>query len=158
MDDTAQSKAQSDDQQGGTTPAQEVPQSGTQSWTQQSPSTQPVSLPHKELGPSRPTHDYGSVSLSEPEPYISEEVAEAGVEVTPDTYRPDIPSDVVKLGVTPAKAATPVVTTSTGKITLPLTQESAQTAKKTYSIRDSMRWLAELVLEQLKRVQEKVIN
>lgn len=161
MDDAAQSKAQSDDQQGGDdTSVQQVPlgTQGTQSGTQQSPSTAPVSLPHKELGSSRPTHDYGSISLSEPEPYLSEEVAEAGVEVTPDTYRPDIPPDAAKLGVTPAKAATPVVTTTTTKIVLPLTEETAMQAKKTFTIKDSMRWLAELVLEQLKRVHEKVLN
>ncbi len=156
MDDAAQSKAQSDDELGGSDPsAQLVPPYGG---TPPTPSTQPVSLLHKELGLSRPTQDYGSVSLSEPEPYISEEVAEAGVEVTPDTYRPDIPPDAAKLGVTPAKAATPVVTTSATKITLPLTEEKATLAKKTYSIKDSIRWLAELVLEQLKRAREKVIH
>jgi len=155
MDDSAQSKAQSDDQQGGDdTSAQQATQKGMQP----APGTEPVSLPHKELGPSRPTHDFGSVSLSEPEPYLSEEVAEAGVEVTPNTHTPDIPPDAAKLGVSPANAAMPVVATSTTKITLPLTEEKAVMAKKTYSIKDSMRWLAELIIEQLKRAHEKVIN
>ncbi len=165
MDDTAQLSTKPVNQQGGSDTLVQPVQSDVQQTPlpvggtpTQPAGREPVSLPHKELGPSRQTHDFGSVSLSEPEPYISEEVAEAGVEATPDTYKPDIPPDVAKLGVTPANAAKPVVATSTGKIVLPLTEEKAAMAKKTYSIKDSMRWLAELVLEQLKRVHEKIAH
>lgn len=151
MDDAAQSPKTQDDagQQGAS-----VQQTTHAPPVQQPQPTQPVSLPHKEFASGQATSDYELVAPSDQEPTLHPEVAEAGVEVAKNNHLPKIHPDAEKLGVALSKEATPVITAPSGKITLPLTEEKAKEAKK-LSTKFSIRWLAELVLEQLKRWQQK---
>lgn len=141
MDDAAQSSGQSQDAQTN------APQQGAIS--------QPVSLPHKEHAPAVGPVEYGAIQPSEVEPQIAPEVAEAGVEASPDPHTPAIHPVAKQAGMTHAKQHAPVSTTPGGRIQLPMTQVNAQQVKKTASVKDSIRWLAELVLEQFKRGETK---
>lgn len=118
------------------------------------PTHTPVSLPHKELAPSGQSVDHqADIRISAPEPELRPEVAEAGVSVT--THTPPVHADAAAAGLAPAKDAAPVVTTPTGSVQLPMTRGQARQAKEKYGIRFSIRWMAELVLEQFKRARQR---
>lgn len=154
MDDSAQSPTQDDTKQA----IPQDPADQVQPQTQPAQQPEPVSLPHKEFVPRTQVSEASSLEQSMVEPEIAPEVAEAGVEVTPVQHTPKIHPDAAKAGLSPAKEATPVITTPTGIIKLPMTEEEAKEVRKVYGIKDSMRWRAELVLEQLKKIYRKLVN
>ncbi len=155
MDDTAQSSKKQDDTRQQGVSIQQITQAPP---VQPSQPTQPVSLSHKEFAPAQATSEHEMVTPSDQKPTLHPEVAEAGVEVTPLQHTPKIHPDAAKAGLSLAKEATPVITTPTGIIKLPMTEEEAKKAKKAYGIKDSMRWRVELVLEQFKKAYRKLVN
>jgi hypothetical protein len=115
----------------------------------------PVSLPHREAGPG-----FGKMSEfitpTEAAPVLSLEVKAAGVEVAPDTEKPEIPAEVQQMGVQPAKAAVPVQPVTGSSVeyitNAPFSPEEAQKFEKSARASDSVRWLATFLLRQLKKV------
>lgn len=106
---------------------------------------QPVGSVQKETG-----HVSDFVKPTEHAPKISPELRKAGVEESPNHEVPKLSLEDKKAGLGLAKEHTPVVTQPTGSVKLPMTGQQAKLAlhKK---ISDSMRWLALLVLRQLKK-------
>lgn len=116
----------------------------------------PVGQPNKEFGPVA-TSDV--LKPTETAPVISPEVAEHGVEVVKSTETVPLTLEDQKHGVTHAKETMPVHTEPKGMVTLPLTQQQAvATLKTTKSVKESIAWLAVLVLKQLKRMHEKIMS
>lgn len=96
------------------------------------------------------------VQVSEQEPHLAPEVAEAGVEV--QQTHPQLTEVEQQVGVTYAAEATPVPTQPSGMVQLPMTQQEAEAVLKTKkSVRDSIRWLAALIIKQLKVSENKPI-
>lgn len=142
MDDAAQVQAKNNTQQVSAPPP--PPQHTTHA---------PVSLPHKEHAPSGQSADYAGVRVSVPEPELHPEVSGAGVTAAPP--HPVVHADAAVVGLVPAKDTVPVNTTPSSSIQLPMTRTQARQAKEKYSIKFSIRWMAELVLEQFKRARQK---
>lgn len=94
------------------------------------------------------------IKLSEVEPQLHPEVQEAGVEVVSDL--PKLTEEHEKLGVKLSKESAPAKTEPTGEVKLPMTQTQAKNLAKNSSISDSVRWLAEEVLRQIKVMHQKL--
>jgi hypothetical protein len=107
-----------------------------------------VSGPQKEYAPVR---NEPIVRPSIPEVAIAPEIKEHGVEQSPDPHTPTVSPPAKQAGVEVAKEATPPPVSPSGKVQLPMTVEQAQQLKKTKSWKDSIFWLAELVIEQGKK-------
>ncbi len=135
---------------------QNTPTPQVQNQTQQGPIVQqPISGPHKEMGPTieAPLAEYVAPSSpTELEPVLAPEVKEAGVESTPTKEVPHITEEHKKMGVTPPSETIPVsITQSSSSVTLPTYTQVQQTIKDT-PVEESARWLAVLhkfILERL---------
>lgn len=160
MDTTAQQKNTPPTQQGKTQPVQQPVQPASPAspggQPPQAPQT-PISTPHKEFAPATQPQEF--IKPSQPEVPVSKELQEYGVEQSKDTEQVQLSTEQKKVGLEAAKEATPVQTTPTGMVQLPplpITQDTALQVKKTRPVADSIRWLAELVLEQVKRAHKQV--
>lgn len=161
MTDTAQSSASS--ASGVTNTAQQsvqqVPKQQDESPTAntQTVPQQPIGTPHKEFAPIVGTvAEY--VTPTETEPVVSAELKEHGVEVSPGGKQPEIHPLAGEVGLVKAKESVSVPTDTTGMVQLPLAQADAFTIKKTRPVADSVRWLAELVLEQIKKAHKQLMK
>lgn len=119
--------------------------------TQQQPNT-PVSTPAKEVEPisadsAKPSANY--IEVSEKEPQIRPEVESAGVYKVSDKIKLD--QEARDAGLSEAKESTPVVTTPTGKIKLPMDGVEAKIQAKG-NPQDSSTWLGKLVLYILQKI------
>lgn len=135
----------------------------------------PISLPNKELGPSRIAVSTASVELrprpeededvssvgvtpvpSEALPELHPEVKEAGVEVSIEHHeKPHLTDEHKAVGIEHAPVNAPVSTQPTLNIVLPLPEQKAQeVARKDKNISDSILWLAFLVLKRLRVLRE----
>lgn len=117
----------------------------------------PVSVPGpgKELvhGPLAPVQEY--VMPSEPEPTIHPELKEYGVEASSDAEVIKLSASQQRVGIEAAKESVPVKTSPTGAVQFPLQGEEIVRIKKTRPVTESIRWLAELVLEELKKAYQQ---
>ena len=111
----------------------------------------PVGSINKETGP---VSDYVKVSESEPE--IHPEVAEAGVEAVSEE-KPPLTEEHFKIGVKEA-IPEPKIEPSTD-VHYPISQQQAsQTVKVNKNITNSILWMANSVIRQLKKVHGKVFK
>src|SRR5581483_8296125 len=112
---------------------------------QTGPVVTPVGSVQKETGPVKAATEF--VKPSESAPSVSPELAEMGVE-TKGEHPTLTPADL-QAGITHAKEATPVLTQPTSSVQYPM---NAQQAKRALHARvgDSIRWLALLILRQMK--------
>ena len=96
------------------------------------------------------TAEYITPSAEVQQVEISKEVAEAGVEAVVEQQ--PLPPAVQKIGVHLAKEATPVSTTPSGAVQLPVTLEEAQRiVKKKQNPVNSIVWLALLIVKQFRK-------
>ncbi len=114
---------------------------------------EPVGLPSKEGAPSVPMPEK-LVSPSVPEVEISSELhAETGAEAVSEI--PKLTPEDTQAGIVHAKESVPVLTAPAATIVLPMTQQQAQqTVKLHKKIKDSLFWLAMLVMRQW-QIEEK---
>lgn len=112
---------------------------------------QPVSGGNKEHAPITQRSEYLAPAPAESVPHIPQELSELGIEVSPDTDRPDIPPDATQAGVKPVKTATPVATAPQGVVTVPALEAQApftsqQTTQnlKSHKADESITWLSML--------------
>lgn len=112
----------------------------------------PVGSTQKETGPASNAAAAVSefVKPTEQAPRISPELQKAGVEHSPDTPVPKLTLEDRKAGLGLAKEHVPVITEPSGQVKLPMTQQQAKVAMHK-KVSDSVRWLAMLVLRQLKK-------
>lgn len=123
------------------------------------PPFMPIGSMHKEAGPSKiievPVSEI--ISPSESAPEISPEVEQAGVEVSKNVDVPDLTMHDKKAGLEHAPVIAPVPTQPSGAVQLPLTPEQAtETLKKQKNTKNSVTWLAESVLRQIKIMHGKI--
>lgn len=83
------------------------------------------------------------IQPSETEPYLDKEEKEAGVEKVSES--PQLSEDQKQAGIAYAKETTPVSTTPSSNIVLPMTEEEAIKIIKTTNAADSKHWLAVLI-------------
>lgn len=121
----------------------------------QPPQTQPVagSSPlQKErevIGLAKAKNSLSEViQASEIAPELSQEEKEAGVEAV--SHGQNLTTEHKEAGIYHAKESTPVSTSPSGMVSLPMTKQKAQSVLKTYKITDSIKWLAALILKLLK--------
>lgn len=117
----------------------------------------PISTPHKEFAPVAQPQEF--IKPSQPEVPVSPELQEHGVEQSKDTEQVQLSAEQKKAGIEAAKEATPLQTEPSGVVQLPplpISQDAAVQVKKTRPVADSIRWLAELVLEQVKRAHQQI--
>lgn len=101
----------------------------------------PAGSVNKEVGPiGSPVSEF--VKPSEVEPQIDKDIAELGVEAKKE--EPNI-TDEHKGIIEQAKQYTPVSSSPTGKVTLPMTEEEIADKLKTGQDDDSGKWLADLI-------------
>lgn len=106
----------------------------------------PVGSVNKEVGPVvSPVSE--SVKLSETEPRISQELKDLGIEAKKD--EPNI-TDEHRSFIDHAKQFTPVSSSSSGKITMPMSEEDISRQLKTGQNDDSGKWLAWLLKKVIK--------
>jgi len=121
------------------------------------PQSTPVSVPGpgKEQihVPLAPVQEY--VMPSEPEPIIHPELKEYGVEASSDAEDMKVNASQQRVGIEPAKESVPVSTSPTGAVQFPLQGEEIVQIRKTRPVTESIRWLAELVLEELKKAYQQ---
>ncbi len=164
MTDTAQSSASSTSGVTNTAqqsvqqvPKQQDDSSATSQQNTQTVLQQPIGTPHKEFAPIvGAVAEY--VTPTETEPVVRPELKEHGVEVSPSSKQPKIHPLAGEAGLAKAKESVPVPTDTTGMVQLPLAQTDAFTIKKTRPVADSVRWLAELVLEQIKKAHKQLMK
>jgi len=103
--------------------------------------TAPVGTPSKETGPiNTPISEF--MKPSEVEPQISKDLRELGVEAKKD--EPNIEAEQRQI-IDHAKQFTPVPASSSGKITLPMSEEEIASKLKVGQDDDSDKWLAGLL-------------
>lgn len=105
---------------------------------------QPISGPHKEMGPTveAPVVEYVSPAGHEVEPVLAPEVKEAGVESSPNIEKPQITEQQQKAGLQPAPEVTPVIASQqTNTIQLPYTYPQVQQKIKATKEDESAHWL-----------------
>ena len=108
------------------------------------PPVPPVSLPQKEIAPilsKDKTEEL--ITRSEEEPKILQEVRDAGVEAVSD--KPHLTKEDKLVGLDHAKESTPVKTSPSGNIKLPMTEKEALNIIKTTRKSDSRHWFAVLI-------------
>jgi hypothetical protein len=104
----------------------------------------------KEFAPV-PTVQHEGLRASEVEPELHPEVAEAGVEKVSEV--PKLTLEDQKAGIELAKETTPVPSQSPYGISLPIPPQQAVVIAKKGNVKDSIAWLATLLLRQLKIVR-----
>lgn len=123
------------------------------------PPGMPVSGGNKEQGPIGSMRtEYVAPAPAETVPQIPQELAELGIETSPDTDKPEVPPAAQQVGVQPVKTAIPVQTESQGTVVInqavptPLTYQQAVTTLKAHKADESISWLSMLskyILEKL---------
>jgi len=117
----------------------------------------PISVPSvsREGEPTGVARSEAGVSASVPEIEISPELhQETGVEAVHET--PQLTPADTQVGIQHAKESVPVSVASAGTITLPMTQQQAQqTVKSHKKVKDSLFWLAMLIMRQWQLAQKK---
>lgn len=158
MDDTAQAqdqnskiKNQNQTQIGGSMP-QDQAQAQTQPQYQEPQA--PVSAPQKEMGPVGTAEAYIAPSPSESMPTISPEVS-MHAEAVENPETPKLNTEHKQAGIEAAKESTPVSTTPTGTIQLPMNEAEALKTIKTTSYSDSKHWLALLIEKIYQKLRGK---
>ncbi|MCL5970181.1 MAG: hypothetical protein M1450_01610 [Patescibacteria group bacterium] len=133
----------------GKTQAQPVSQ--PQVAVQQAP---PAGSVNKEAGPVAMSNISEVVRPSETEPVIEDkEVKEAGVETVTDV--PKLTHEHIEAGINVSPQIAPVVTSPTGLVKPPLTEEEAKKILKFHKkISNSIVWMAAEVLRQLKIIKK----
>lgn len=135
---------------------QPVPQQGDVFQAQSVPSVPPpISIPQKEQEPisTGVSQAVEFISPTEKEPVLHQEVKDAGVEATP---QPSVSQIAKELGVEQIKENTPVEVDPIKFMKLPITSGSAkQVVSQTGRFRDSILWLAMLILRQIKMAKFK---
>ncbi len=93
-------------------------------------------------------------------PILHPEVKAIGVEQTPNhTQQVQLTPAQVAVGITPAASATPAPTQLSGNLVLPMTEAKAEEIKKSkLPITEAVRWLAELVIEQVKKAHQQIMS
>ncbi len=106
---------------------------------------------------SAPETDQSEINPSTPpEIKIPSELKNV-VEKSPDENNIKISKEVASAGVTPAAESSPVITTPTGSIKLPMTYSQARQKAKSTRLMDSAHWLAEMIMyEWLKHEPDQV--
>lgn len=115
----------------------------------------PVSIPQKEQEPifTGMSEAVEFISPTEKGPVLHKEVKDAGVEVTP---QPSVSQIAKELGVEQIKENTPVEVDPIRFMKLPITSGSAnQVVSQHGRFRDSILWLAMLILRQIKMAKFK---
>ncbi|HSW96658.1 MAG TPA: hypothetical protein VLF89_02415 [Candidatus Saccharimonadales bacterium] len=114
-----------------------------------------ISSASKEGGPAVVLPSSESlISPSMKEVEISSEEKDAGVEVISEPLA--LTPEDIKAGVVHAKESTPVSTTPTATIVLPMTQQQAQQTVKIHKkVKDSLFWFAMLILRQWQVAQKR---
>jgi len=119
---------------------------------------QPVSAPSsKEQEPARSMPDVVKMTEAEivhEEEMMSNEIKEI-VSESPDVDKPAIPQEVKEVGVEPAKTDSPMPTSPSGKVVLPMTYTEAELTRKKYRWKDSIAWFATLLVYHWKRINLK---
>ncbi|CAN5203235.1 hypothetical protein BH11PAT1_BH11PAT1_5020 [soil metagenome] len=106
----------------------------------------------KEQSPLAPISEFVKpAEHTEQQVEISKEMAEVGVEQTPQMEHPRLTFEDTKAGLEVAKAAVPISQVTGTNVTFPYTQEKAEALQKTEPISNSMRWLVESVLYHIKK-------
>lgn len=90
---------------------------------------------------------------SHPQVEVSKELQEAGVEKGEDADRDKLPEEQIAKADDAAKQ--PDTQASASGVPLPMTAQQAEEVKKKSKIRDSIKWLAELILYHWKKLQVK---
>lgn len=123
-----------------------------------STSAQPVSAPlTKEHEPRSTMPDV--VKMTETQ-IVQEEVKvekelEGIVSQSPNTEIPNIPPEAKNAGLEHAKEDTPLVSSPTSTVIMPMTFEEAQLTQKKYRFRDSIAWLADIIIYHFKKISRK---
>lgn len=104
----------------------------------------PVSTKTSEL--TKPLESQPEIAPSTPHEVMIPQELKNTVEKGPDARVPKIEKEMDQAGVKLAKESTPVITTPTGKIKLPMTYTQALRNEKNSSFADSRHWLAALIM------------
>lgn len=159
MDDSQQTQLTNTDlvQSQSVAPSLSTPVQGaakSDDTTQNTPQS-PVSAPSRESGPAILTSPESLIAPSTPEIQVSPELQkETGAEAVSET--PQLTLEDAKAGIVHAKESTPVSTTPSSTITLPMTQQQAQqTIKLHKKVKDSLFWFAMLVMRQWQIANKK---
>lgn len=157
MDTTAQNTAQNSQQMPPQQPVAQPPDTVQAPQTQPQVTPQPVSVPSGKEGVAMPVVMPQEKWVEETAPVakIEQELQEAGVEASQNEVMTVSP-EVAESGVTPTGTAAPVPEEPTLK--LPMTEEKAKGILKMHKkVKDSVTWLAMLVVRQMQmfRVKEK---
>lgn len=114
-----------------------------------------VGILQKEYGVVSSVDSSDFIKPSEIEPNIHHEAAEVGVETVSEM--PKLTEEHAKVGIGLSKEATPVQTSPSGAVQLPMTAKQAKNIMKTHNkITDSVLWLAVLVLRQIKKINMRM--
>ncbi|HLD01673.1 MAG TPA: hypothetical protein VJC10_02245 [Patescibacteria group bacterium] len=149
---------------------QNIPPAQAQPTAPQQPSQ--VSVAQQPATSSAPTKEHVSVTADAPSDQVGEylrpthpevnlhpELQQAGVEKAPQHEQPQLTVSDKRSGLEHAKEATPVTTSPTGAVSLPMTQEKATAVvKETKDIRKSLLWYATLLLRQFKKAHRKLLS
>ncbi len=136
-----------------------IPQSQVQQTVQQpidstlpSVQTQPISSPQKErVISASPISTVEVVTPSIPEPVLSPEVKEVGVQKVPEM--PQLTLEHENAGIQMAKESVPVITQPSGIVELPMTKMEADKVGK--APKKSIYWMAVEILRQYKILGQK---
>ncbi len=102
-----------------------------------------------------PVSDF--VQPSEKPVVKDKEVAEAGVKEVAQSA--ELSKEHERIGIKPAAEATPVQTEPSGSVQLPMTQTQAtQVLQKSKNIKDSIVWLAILMIKHFKKMHRKLLK
>ncbi len=118
---------------------------------------EPVGSAAKELGPTNTTGAKEYITPSQPEIKLAQELKEAGVTPAPNIDQPPItPAPKQSPQLTLAKESVPVQTKPQGIVQFPMQEDKAVEVVKASKPRESIRWLATLILEQVKKAHKLI--
>lgn len=109
----------------------------------------PISTAKSEF--AKPVEVQSEIAPSTPPEIMIPQELKNRVEKGPDAHQPKIEKETRLAGMELAKESTPVITTPTGIIHLPLTYTQALQKKKESRLIDSIHWLAALVMYQWRK-------
>lgn len=107
----------------------------------------PISTAKSEL--AKPVEAQPEIAPSAPAEVMIPQELKNTIEKGPDAQKPKIGKDMP--GVKLAKESTPVITTPTGIIHLPMTYTQALQKEKTSRLKDSIHWLAAFIMFQWRK-------
>ncbi len=116
---------------------------------------QPVSKPFsKEHEPMPDIVKMTENQILQEENRVDKELKEI-VAKSPDIEKPEISEEAKKAGLEHAKENTQMPVTASSNISLPMTYEQAQLTRKKYRFRDSIAWLADIIIYYFKQKNRK---